>query len=599
LLLDRWSRAIVLKEVFALYEAFRKGEEPTLPPVRPYGAYIAWLGEQDQRAAERYWRASLKGFVAPTTLAIGWKRSDQATPGAEYGDERILLSNASTEQLRAFAREHKLTLNILAQGAWALLLNRYTGEDDVAFGVTVAGRPATLAGVESMVGLFINTLPSRVRVPPRRPVLSFLKELQAQQSELQQYEYSSLLEIQGWSDVPRGVPLFESIFVFENLPVGSTYQAANNTVEFRDDRGIGSTTGYPLTVLVHPGQRLSVKVVYDRARYNPESIRSLLVHLQTLLENLPLDAQALVSRLALLTHTERDQILVQWNQTRIPSAPASIQKSFEAQVELTPNAAAVIFEGQQLSYLELNRRANQLAHHLRRLGVGADVKVGISIDRSVEMLIGVLATLKAGGAYVPLDPEYPRERMRFMLEDAQCRVLLTNERVSRILPETESAVLRLDKESDKVKRESDDNPRNEIDGENLAYVIYTSGSTGQPKGVAMTERALANLLSWQLEHAGSFPPARTLQFASLSFDVSFQEIFSTWCSGGTLLVISDELRRDALLLLRFLDEQKVERIFLPFVYLQHLAEAVEHGGTLPSHLRELITAGEQLEITVS
>ncbi|HAF13801.1 MAG TPA: non-ribosomal peptide synthetase [Blastocatellia bacterium] len=597
LLLDRWSRSVVLKEVFALYEAFRKGEGLALPPLRPYGDYIAWLNEQDQRAAERYWRASLKGFVAPTALAIDWRLSNRSTPETDYGDERILLSEPSTEQLRAFAREHKLTLNILAQGAWALLLSRYTGEDDVVFGVTVAGRPAILPGVESMVGLFINTLPLRVRMPPHMPVLSWLKGLQAQQSELQQYEYSSLLDIQGWSGVPRGVPLFESIFVFENLPVGSTYQAANNTVEFRDDRGIGSTTGYPLTVLVNPGQRLGVQVVYDRARFDDEAIRRLLVHLQMLLERLPADAEAFVSRLSPLTHLEREQILVQWNDTDVPSAPVSVQKRFEAQVERTPDAAAVIFDDQQLSYRELNRRANQLAHHLRRLGVGADVKVGIGIDRSVEMVIGVLATLKAGGAYVPLDPEYPRERMQLMLDDARCPVLLTNERVFRTLPETESAVLWLDRDWDKFASESDDNPRNEIDGENLAYVIYTSGSTGQPKGVAMTERALANLLSWQLEHAGSFPAARTLQFTSLSFDVSFQEIFSTWCSGGTLLLISDELRRDALSLLRFLDEQKVERIFLPFVYLQHLAEAVEHGGTLPAHLSELITAGEQLEIT--
>jgi len=184
-----------------------------------------------------------------------------------------------------------------------------------------------------------------------------------------------------------------------------------------------------------------------------------------------------------------------------------------------------------------------------------------------------------------------------MLNDSECRVVLTNERVFGILPETDSKILYLDTYWDKLTRESDDNPRNEIDGEHLAYVIYTSGSTGQPKGIAMTERALANLLSWQLKQDGFCHPARTLQFASLSFDVSFQEIFATWCSGGTLLLISNELRRDARSLLRFLNEQKVERLFLPFVYLQHLAEAVEQGGTPPAHLSELITAGEQLEIT--
>ena len=597
LLLDRWSRSVVLKEVFTLYEAFRKGEEVDLPPLRPYGQYIAWLDQQDRRAAERYWRASLKDFVAPTALAIDRKPVARSAPETDYGAERMQLSEASTERLRGFAHAHKLTLNILAQASWALLLSHYSGENDVTFGVTVAGRPATLPGVESMVGLFINTLTQRVRVSPHQPVLAWLKELQAQQSELQQYESSSLLDIQGWSDVPRGVPLFESIFVFENLPGGGTYQVTKSSVEFHEDGGIGSNTGYPLTVLVNPAQKLGVKVIYDRARYADEAMRRLLAHLQTLIENLPLDTAALVSRLPLLTDREREQILVQWNDTRVPTAPASIQKRFEAQVGRTPDAAAVIFDEQQLSYRELNRRANQLAHHLRGLGVGADVKVGILIDRSLEMVIGVLATLKAGGAYVPLDPEYPRERMRFMLDDAQCAVLLTNERLFGSLPETESAVLCLDKDWDKVAPERDDNPPIGIAGENLAYVIYTSGSTGQPKGVAMTEGALANLIAWQLERAGAFRAARTLQFASLSFDVSFQEIFSTWCSGGTLLLISDELRRDALSLLRLLVEQEVERIFLPFVFLHHLAEAVEQGGTLPVHLSEIITAGEQLEIT--
>jgi amino acid adenylation domain-containing protein len=597
LLLDRWSRAAVMKEAFALYEAFRKGEELALPPLRPYRDYIAWLNEQDRIAAERYWTASLKGFVIPTVLAIDRRAPDRAAPEGLYADERIQLSEASTKQLLAFARKHKLTLNVMVQGAWALLLTRYSGEDDVAFGVTVAGRPAALLYVESMVGLFINTPPLRVRVPSHQPLLSWLKELQAQQSELQQYEYSSLLDIQGWSEVPPGVSLFESIFVFENLPGGGTYQTEPGSIEVHEDRGFGSTTGYPLTVLVNPAQRLGVKVIYDRSRYDDKAMRRLLVHFKTLLESLPADSGALVSRLPMLTLAERDQILVQWNDTHVSTATASIQERFEAQVQLTPEATALIFDDLQLSYRELNRRANQLAHHLRGLGVGPDVRVGIFIDRGVEMVIAVLAILKAGGAYVPLDPQYPHERIRFMLDDAQCSVVLTNKRAFGSLPETESACLCIDRDWKEVERESDQNPHRQTHDESLAYVIYTSGSTGRPKGVAMTQEALANLLSWQLDHAGSFQAARTLQFASLSFDVSFQEIFSTWCSGGTLLVTSEELRRDALLLLRFLVEQKVERIFLPFVFLQHLAEATEQGGTLPEHLREVITAGEQLETT--
>jgi amino acid adenylation domain-containing protein len=596
LLLDRWSRSLILKEAFAFYDALCKGEQLTLEALRPYGDYIAWLNAQDKGAAEVYWRELLAGVLAPTTLAADEKLSTKVGTGDQYGDERIQLSEESTERLRAFAREQKLTLNILAQATWALLLSRYTRDREVVFGVTVAGRPATLAGVESMVGLFINTLPLKARVPSLINVLPWLKELQEQQSTMQQYEYSSLMDIQGWSDVPRGVPLFESIFVFENLPVGSSFQAGNGGLEFQSDRGLGSNTGYPLTVLVSPGSKLTIQLVYDRQRFDQATVRRMLGHMQTLLENLPRHFERPISSWPMLTEAEREQIISDWNDTEVDFNEESVLPLFEAQVERTPAAAAVIFET-QLSYRELNARANQLAHYLRGLGVGPDARVGIAIDRSLEMAVAVLGTLKAGAAYVPLDPAYPSERLSFMLKDAQCAALLTNERLVGSLPDVGANVLCLDRDWGKVARESAEHPEARVSGENLAYVIYTSGSTGWPKGVAMTHRALGNLVSWQI--ANAFAPARTLQFASLSFDVSFQELFSTWCSGGALLLVSDELRHDAAAMLRFMVAHQAQRIFVPFVYLQHLAEACTDTSynLLPVHLREIITAGEQLEIT--
>ena len=596
MVLDRWSRALLLKDFFSVYDALSYASEPVLPATSAYGNYIAWLSTQDNLAAERFWRKTLAGFTEPTSLGIKQTSPQQPKEGDLYANRRIQLSEQATNALQNFARQHRLTLNTLTQAAWALLLSRYSGNEDVVFGVTMAGRPPTLESVESMVGLFINTLPLRTRVCSDRTVISWLKELQADQSELQQYECSSLLDIQGWSEVPRGVPLFESIFVFENLPVRSTHQTAKD-VEFREERGIGSTTGYPITVLMSPGAKLTIQIIYDRARYSERAINHLLTHLRTVLENLPSSAEAFVWQLPMLSQAELKQILVDWNHNRADLTFVSIQKQFEAQVERTPEAAAVVMDRKQLSYRELNKRSNQLAHFLRRLGVGMDVRVGICLDRSIEMVIAVLATIKAGGAYVPLDPEYPGQRFRFMLEDAQCSVLLTNQRVMSRLPETELPIFCWETDWHNVEDETGDNPQNATAGENLLYVMYTSGSTGQPKGVAMTEHALANLLSWQLEQTGLCTAARTLQFASLSFDVSFQELFSTWCSGGTLLLISDEMRRDAVSLLRFLNEEKVQRIFLPYVFLQHLAEALESGGTLPAYLKEIVTAGEQLEIT--
>ncbi len=274
-----------------------------------------------------------------------------------------------------------------------------------------------------------------------------------------------------------------------------------------------------------------------------------------------------------------------------------VHKIFEAQVKRTPHQTAVVFESEELTFDQLNRRANQLAHLLRQKGVGPEVLVGIFMQRSLEMVIGMLAILKAGGAYVPMDPCYPSERISFMLEDTRLSIVLTQQSLLKKLPSQLAQIIHVDLEEKEIREEDSADLDCEVEPENLAYVIYTSGSTGEPKGVAMPHRALTNLLGWQLREAQGSGALRTLQFASLSFDVSFQEIFSTWGSGGTLVMVPDETRRDAPALLRFIAEQGIERCFFPFVYLQHLALVFQSGGVLPQRLREVITAGEQLEIT--
>ena len=594
LVLDRWSRALLLKEVFALYQGFANGVEPALNPTRDYGEYIAWLDKQDKGAAEQYWRSRLQSLRASTGFAVD-RSPESRSESADYGSERIFLSPESTEKLKAFAREHKLTLNILAQGAWALLLSRYSGDNDVVFGVTVSGRPASLVGVETMVGLFINTVPARVSVVAETPVATWLQQLQDEQIQLQQFEHSSLVEIQSLTQVPRGQRLFESIFVFENLPVAGSYQAPASALEFVEERGLGSTTGYPLTVLVSPGTRMAVQMVYDRSRFDAETVRRMLGHYECLLEGLLANESMPLSQIEILTSEEREQLRA-WNQTNVAwDASETVVNRFEAQVEKNKALPAVIFESESLNYEQLNAAANRLANYLRSRDVGPEKRVAICLERGLAMVVGVLATLKAGAAYVPVDPAYPTERVRFMFADSQCSVVLTSAALARSLPQTESLVVRLDEEAEAIERESAADLHADINGENLAYVIYTSGSTGRPKGVAMTHRALSNLMQWQLQPP--FAAARTLQFSSLSFDVSFQELFSTWCSGGALILVGDEIRRDPAATLKFLRAQHVERIFLPFVYLQHLAEAVEQTDLLPEELREVITAGEQLEIT--
>ncbi|MGI8965496.1 MAG: AMP-binding protein [Limisphaerales bacterium] len=280
-----------------------------------------------------------------------------------------------------------------------------------------------------------------------------------------------------------------------------------------------------------------------------------------------------------------------------------LSELFEAQAARTPTAIAVFSPTKnelgenQLTYRELNRRANQLAWHLKKLGVGPDLVVGICAERSLETSIAVLAIIKAGGAYLPLDPSYPKGRLILMLEETQAPVILTQQKLVAGLPHHGTKLFCLDTDWKKIAEENDKNPTLEVTPENLVYLIYTSGSTGRPKGVAMEQGPLINLLYWQMENCSFTPAARTLQFASLNFDVSFQEIFSTWCSGGTLILIGDKERRDSSLLVQFLHDHEVERLFLPFVALKHLADAAEQQEIFPQCLKEIITAGEQLQIT--
>jgi amino acid adenylation domain-containing protein/thioester reductase-like protein/non-ribosomal peptide synthase protein (TIGR01720 family) len=596
-LLDGWSVQLIIQDLLSFYEAILNGENRILPPALSYRNYISWLEAQDLIQSQAFWRQKLQGFTVPTPLTVDKLSSKRKQLDSSYIEKQLQLTAQETESLQTFARQYQITMNNLVQGAWALLLSRYSQESDIVFGVTVSGRPPSLTGVESMVGLFINTLPVRVSIYPQTEVLTLLKDLQIQQVDSEQYFYSSLVDIQGMSDVPRGMSLFDSLVVFENYPVQEAALENNYGFSIDNLRGV-EQTNYPLTIIVIPGKQLLVRIIYDISRFDDFAIARLLGHFQTLLTGIVANPKAQISQLPLLTEVEKYQLLTEWNhtQTEYP-LDKCIHQLFEEQAELTPHAIAVECGDQQLTYYELNSRANQLAHYLQSLGVKPDVLVGICVERSLEMVVGILGILKAGGAYVPLDPEYPTERLAFMLENAQVSVLLTQQSLLDRLPQHQAKIVCLDTDTQVISQLNQENPISAVQTHNLVYVVYTSGSTGKPKGVAMNHLPLCNLILWQLENTTVAQDAKTLQFAPISFDVSFQEIFSTWCSGGTLVLITEELRRDALALLGFLEEKTVTRLFVPFVALQQLAEVAVDSELFATHLQEIITAGEQLQIT--
>ncbi|MBD2418345.1 AMP-binding protein, partial [Anabaena cylindrica FACHB-243] len=416
LLLDGWSVPIIFLEVLVHYKGLCQCDRPILKSPRPYRDYIAWLQQQNLTEAQVFWQEKLKGFTAPTPLGV-----DQITRTQEdiHAEQTIQLSLTITAALQSLAQQQHLTLNTLIQGAWALLLKKYSGQEDVVFGATVSGRPSTLENVESMVGLFINTLPMRVKIDAFDSLIPWLQLLQEQQVESRQYEYSPLVEIHGWSQVPRHLPLFESIVVFENYPIDASLQEQITDLNIVKVRSF-EKTNFPLTLSAIPGSELVLKIAYKCQRFDQPTITRMLGHLETLLTAIAANPDQRLLELPLLTPKEENQLLVEWNQTQVDYPQQScIHQLFEQQVELTPDAIAVVFENEQLTYRELNTKANQLAHYLQKLGVKPETLVGICIERSLEMVVGLLGILKAGGAYVPLDPAYPPERIAFMLADAQ------------------------------------------------------------------------------------------------------------------------------------------------------------------------------------
>lgn len=593
LLLDGWSVALVLKDVFTCYEALKRGQWTYPEQHRPFRDYIAWLERQHLAEAESYWREAFGDVTAPTPLRVDQPANPHATTSRRT-EQHLNLSPELTTALQALARRQQVTLNTLVQAAWAVLLSRYSGAEEVVFGVTVAGRAMDLAGIETMVGLFINTLPLRVRVPVKETLASWLQTLQAQQGLLSQYETTPLVQIQGWSGVPRGVPLFESLLVFENYPIDAALQTAPGGLAIQDIRFI-EQTNYPLSVAIKPGEQLLVSMTYDEQRFSAGSITRMLGHLETLLAGMAANPEQRIGTLPMLTETERQQLLVDWNATSV-DAPTDqcFHHRFEAQVVRTPDALAVVAEDQALTYRELNQRANQLAHYLQRLGVGPDRLVGLCCDRSSSMLVGLLGILKAGAAYVPLDPTHPAARLACTLKDARVALLLTRQHLlDRLaLPDGTNGtppgltVFCLDRDWSQVTREPVQNPTSGATARSLAYVIYTSGSTGQPKGVMIEHRSVLNLAAG-LERAiyAQHPqrPMRASLNAALSFDASVQQL-TTLLHGHTLYVIPEALRRDGAALLAYIREQQLDVLDCVPTQLKLLLEAglLDAGEWVPS-----------------
>ncbi|WP_455551124.1 non-ribosomal peptide synthase/polyketide synthase [Amycolatopsis azurea] len=507
-LLDGWSVFGVLSDVLAVL----RGEEPRVR--RPFRDYAGWLAAQDDEAAETHWRAELAG-VTPTPLP--GDRGARAHTASSSARVPVELDDGTTARIHAFARRHHLTLNTIVQGAWAALLSRYSGEAEVCFGATVSGRPVELPGADDISGLFINTLPVRVRLDAGRGLVDWLRDLQAAQAESRRFGHVGLPRLQSWSG--SGGSLFDSIIVFENYPVA-------DVAGLRDVRA-AERTNYPLGVVAYPGRRLSLMLTHDPELIGPELARQLAGHLETLIRAFADAPHEPVTRVPMLSEPEIRHLLRERNATAREIPAGAVPELFEARARRNPGAVALVSGEETITYGELDARANRLANRLRELGVRAEDRVALLMDRSPALVVAELATLKAGGAYLPLDLRAPAERLRLLLNEAEADVLVTDQAWLSTAEEIHDGVIVTD-----AGDALDTPPAVTVDPEQLAYVIYTSGSTGKPKGVAARHRDVLALVADQRFAAHD----RVLLHSPQAFDASTYELWVPLLNGGTVVL---------------------------------------------------------------
>ncbi|HYG62000.1 MAG TPA: FkbM family methyltransferase, partial [Thermoanaerobaculia bacterium] len=579
-ILDGWSMPILLRDLFTFYEAAVAGREAELEPAPAYRAYIAWLEGRDPAGAETVWRRALSGVTTPTPLP---GEAEGGGGGAGGGAQRRLpLSATVTNALRALARDHGLTLNTVLQGAWALLLHRASGGwegESVVFGSVTAGRSAPVRGIEEMVGLFINTLPVRVAIDAAAGLTDWLRGLQERQIEVRQFEDSPLFQVQGWSEVPRGRPLFESVLAFENYPIDpSTRERAGLGLRITDV-AMHEQTSYPLTLSTEPGPVLRLRLSHDARRIPGPAAARLVRQLAALLAGMAADPGAALASLPVLTEEEQHQVLWEWNDTgkECPQVPL-VHELFAAHAARHPDAPAISSPAGGLTYGEVEARANRLAHHLRSLGVGPDVLVAVCTDRTPERVVGIVGVLKAGGAYVTLDPTHPRERLAFLLEDARAPVLLTQQAFLEVLPETGARVLCLNTDEASEWGDASRPPTSGVTPDNLSYVVYTSGSTGKPKGIEIPHAGLMNLVRWHQDLYQVKPEDRGTQIASPAFDASIWELWPYLAAGASVHVPDEETRLSAAGMIRWWASQNITLAYLMTPLAEGvLAETIPEG----------------------
>ncbi|MFS0518986.1 amino acid adenylation domain-containing protein [Nostoc sp. UIC 10607] len=585
---DGWSIGVFNRELTVLYEAFVAGKPSPLPELSIQYADFAvwhrqWLQEQTQIQQLQYWQQQLADI---TVLQLPTDYPRPAVQSFAGATQILKLPQNLKQVLVKLSQQHEVTLFMTMLAAFKVLLHRYTGQTDIVVGSPIANR--NHSSCEGLIGFFVNNLVLRTDVsgnPSFSDLLTKVREVALGAYAHQDFPFEKLVEQLHPERNLSQNPLFQVIFALQNAPIQELQlkglELSRLELEYNTAR-----VDLEWHIWEH-SQGLEVMVAYATDLFAPETIERMVDHFQTLLSGIVANPHQPISQLPLLSEVERQQLLVEWNDTAVKyPTDKCIHSLFEEQVERTPDGVAVVFEDQQLTYEQLNCRANQLAHYLRSLGVSPEVLVGICVERSLDMVVGLLGILKAGGAYLPLDPEYPQDRLSFMLEDAQISLLLTQQRLLDRLPEHQAKLILLDETWSQIAQNNQDNPTSEAKAFHLANVIYTSGSTGRPKGVMVEHKGLCNLAQAQIQTFGLTSDSRILQFASFSFDASIWEVVMALRSGGTLYLGTKDSLLPGKPLIERLRDYSITHITLP-----PSALAVIPVEELPA-LQTIIVAGE-------
>ncbi len=595
---DGWSIGVFRQELSSLYQAFLGGEPSPLPELpiqyRDFALWQReWLSGEILENQLNYWKQQLQG--APELLQLPTDRPRPSIQTYQGGNFSFSLSEELSKELKTLSHRSGTTLFMTLVGGFATLLYRLCGQSDILIGSPVANR--NRSEIEDLIGFFVNTLVLRTSLednPSFTELLTQVRETTLKAYEHQELGFEQIVEALQPERSLSHSPLFQVMFVLQNTPTGELELPGVSVKPLKLKTGIAK---FDLTLSMRETESgLVGSWNYNTDLFDGETISRMAGHFQTLLSAIVENPQQRVGELPLLTQAERDRLLVEWNQTESEyPQDKCIHQLFEEQVERTPDAVAVVFENQQLTYQQLNQRANQLAHHLLSLGVGPEVLVGICVERSLEMVVGLLAILKAGGVYLPLDPAYPQERVTFMLKDSQASVIVTQNSLIANLQKDKAKIINLDRNSQEIETQAKCNPQSLSAQNNLAYVIYTSGSTGTPKGVLIEHRAISCHCQTIVEHYQLTQCDRILQFASVGFDASLEQILPTLIVGATL-ILSETKFLTGLDFNQKLQELGLTVVNLPPAYWNQWLQSLEDNPSaiFLERLRLVICGGEEI-----